>query len=153
MSYPRTTVSGRGARGRPAPRRALVRTIEIAPPHPARAAEARANLDAAALSAYATVHTADAAAHLAALPDDSLDLVVLDGERGEYAGYWAHLPRVLRARAVIAVDNAISHAEEVAAFTALLDADPAFATALHRVGDGVLTAVRTGSRAAAAPSA
>lgn len=42
------------------------------------------------------------------------------------------------------MDNAVSHAAQVAPFRALLEEDPGFAVHVQEVGDGVLTAVRTG---------
>ena len=123
-------------------------TVEI---DPLRAADARANIAGAGLSAHASVLEADAAAVLAGLPDASVDFVVLDAERPAYTAYWPALTRVLTARGVIAVDNAISHAVELDPLTALAEADGGFALALHPLGDGVLTAVR-GVRSIPAPA-
>lgn len=114
-------------------------TVEI---DPVRAADARTNITGAGLSTHVGVLEADGAAILAGLPAASVDFAVLDAERPAYAGYWPDLDRVLTARGVIAVDNAVSHAAQLTPFTALAEADGGFAVALHRVGDGVLTAVR-----------
>lgn len=113
-------------------------TVEI---DPARAAAARDNLARAGVTA--TVLDGDGGEVLAGLPNTSVDLVVLDAERGEYPAYWPDLVRVLRPRGVIAVDNALSHAAEVDPFTRMVAAHPAFSVALHPVGDGVFTAVRS----------
>ena len=56
--------------------------------------------------------------------------------------YWAQLRRALTAHGVVAVDNAVSHREQVADFVALVSAAEDFAVQLHEVGDGVLTVVR-----------
>ncbi|RAJ67121.1 hypothetical protein K378_02487 [Streptomyces sp. Amel2xB2] len=68
----------------------------------------------------------------------------MDAERPACPGCLPLLRRVLTARGVIAVDNAVSHAGQVAPFRALSEEDPDFAAHLQEVGDGVLTAVRTG---------
>ncbi|MFD8812837.1 hypothetical protein ACFV23_15460 [Streptomyces sp. NPDC059627] len=56
--------------------------------------------------------------------------------------YWPQLRRVLKPYGIVAVDNAVSHRDQVAAFRELLTGEPEFAVALHEVGDGVLTAIR-----------
>ncbi|MEU7830987.1 class I SAM-dependent methyltransferase [Nonomuraea sp. NPDC049129] len=114
-------------------------TVEI---DAARVAQARANIAAAEVADHVTVIHADGGEVLAASPDGSVDLVVLDAERPAYVGYWPQLQRVLTPRGVVAVDNALSHQEQVAAFRDLVTADGRFAVQLHEVGDGVLTVVR-----------
>jgi predicted O-methyltransferase YrrM len=81
------------------------------------------------------------------------DFVFLDSERTEYPGWWPRLRRVLRPGGLLVVDNAISHAEQMAPFADLVKADPLFTTSLVPVGNGELLAVRTGSalERAAAP--
>ncbi|WP_219470371.1 O-methyltransferase [Nonomuraea rhizosphaerae] len=113
-------------------------TVEI---DPERATQARANIAAAGVSGQVTVTEGDGAAVLAAAADGSVDLVVLDAERPAYVDYWPRLRRVLSPGGVIAVDNAVSHGEQVAAFRETVTADGGFAVHLHEVGDGVLTAV------------
>lgn len=113
-------------------------TVEI---DPERAAAARRNLELAGVAG--TVLEADGGEVLAELPQGSHDLIVLDAERPAYPGYWPDLVRVLRPGGVIAVDNSVSHADEVAPFRELAESHPAFRVALHEVGDGVLTAVRS----------
>jgi predicted O-methyltransferase YrrM len=76
--------------------------------------------------------------------DESLyDLIFLDSERQEYAGWWPQLRRVLRRGGLLIVDNAISHVSELAPFVALVTADPQFATCLVPVGNGEFLAVKT----------
>jgi len=107
-----------------------------------RVAAARANLARAGVREYVDVVHGDGAEVLARTPDASVDMVVLDAERPAYADYWPHLRRILKPYGVVAVDNAVSHREQVAAFHELLTGEKEFAATLHEVGDGVLTGVR-----------
>jgi predicted O-methyltransferase YrrM len=63
----------------------------------------------------------DGGAYLARLADESVDLLFLDAERVEYPNWWPHPARVLRRGGVLAIDNVLSHADEVAPFLKLLD--------------------------------
>lgn len=85
---------------------------------------------------------AEAGAVLAGLAEASFDLVFLDSERAEYPGWWPALRRVLRPGGLLVVDNALSHAAEMAPFIALVAADPAFATCTVPVGNGEFLATR-----------
>ncbi|MFF4394032.1 O-methyltransferase [Streptomyces sp. NPDC001480] len=107
-----------------------------------RVAAARRNLARAGLEDHVDVVHGDGADALAKAPDASFDLVVLDAERPAYVEYWPHLRRVLTPHGLVAVDNAVSHREQLTAFDGLVRRDGAFAVALHEVGDGLLTAVR-----------
>ncbi|MFF4014776.1 O-methyltransferase [Streptomyces sp. NPDC001843] len=109
-----------------------------------RAATARRNLVRAGLADRADVVHGDGGEVLAAAPDASFDVVVLDAERPAYVEYWPQLRRVLTPYGLVAVDNAVSHREQLTAFDELVRRDGAFAVQLHEVGDGVLTAVRCG---------
>jgi predicted O-methyltransferase YrrM len=84
----------------------------------------------------------DAGQWLAQAADASIDLLFLDSDRGQYAGWWPQLRRVLRPGGLLVVDNATSHAEEMQPLRVLLDADPDFSTSLVPVGNGELLAVR-----------
>ncbi len=108
---------------------------------PARTELARANLDCAGVPAELV--TGDAAGTLRASADGAWDLVFLDAERPAYAGYWPDLLRTLRPEGgVLAIDNVLSHAPEVAEVTALIEAEPAVTTALVPIGAGVRLVVR-----------
>ena len=60
------------------------------------------------------IGTANGGACLAGSADGSADLLFLDAERVEYPGWWPHPVRVLRPGGVLAIDNVLSHADEVA---------------------------------------
>ncbi|MEV0231770.1 O-methyltransferase [Nonomuraea sp. NPDC050786] len=107
-----------------------------------RVEQARANIAAAGVAEHVSVVHGDGGAVLAASADASVDLVVLDAERPAYVDYWPQLVRVLVPGGVVAVDNAVSHREQVEEFGELVAAHGDFAVRLIELGDGVLTAVR-----------
>ena len=82
----------------------------------------------------------DGGAYLARLADESVDLLFLDAERVEYPNWWPHPARVLRRGGVLAIDNVLSHADEVAPFLKLLDRD--FVGTTVAVGKGLHLASR-----------
>jgi len=86
---------------------------------------------------------ADGGAFLAARADASIDLLFLDAERVEYAGWWPHPVRVLRPGGVLAIDNVLSHPDEVAEVLAMLAADPAVVGETVPVGKGLYLAWRS----------
>jgi predicted O-methyltransferase YrrM len=106
-----------------------------------RSTMAASNLGRVALAA--DLRTQDAGDALHESPDGAWDFVFLDAERPAYAGYWPDLLRALRpAGGLLAIDNVLSHADEVAAFTALIEAERAVTTALVPIGAGVRLAIR-----------
>jgi predicted O-methyltransferase YrrM len=109
---------------------------------PSRTALARENLARAGLADAAELRTEDAAAVLRAAPDGAFDLVFLDAERDAYVAYWPDLVRTLAPAGLLAVDNVVSHADQVTAFRALVDGDARVAQALVPIGAGVLLVVR-----------
>jgi predicted O-methyltransferase YrrM len=78
----------------------------------------------------------DAGAFLERAGAASFDLVFLDSERSEYPAWWPRIQQVLRPGGLLVVDNATSHAAELAPFVALVSADPRFATCTAPVGNG-----------------
>jgi predicted O-methyltransferase YrrM len=115
-----------------------LKSVEI---DPARTAMARANLGRAGLAAELV--TGDAAETLRTSADGAWDLVFLDAERPAYAGYWPELVRALRPDGgLLAIDNVLSHAAEVAEVTALIAAESAVTTVLVPVGAGLRLVVR-----------
>jgi predicted O-methyltransferase YrrM len=98
---------------------------------------AAANLARAGLEAVVERRLVDGGALLAALPTASVDLLFLDSERVEYPAWWPHPVRVLRPGGVLAVDNVLSHPEEVAPFLALVAAHGGFESTTATVGKGL----------------
>jgi predicted O-methyltransferase YrrM len=109
---------------------------------PARTAMAGENLQRAGLDDVVDLRVADAASILAGSQDGAWEFIFLDAERPAYAGYWPQLVRVLAPRGLLAVDNVISHADEVAEFRRLVEADARVTQALAPTGAGVLLVVR-----------
>ncbi len=85
----------------------------------------------------------DAGAVLGRAGHATFDLIFLDADRADYVEWWPELRRVLRPGGLLVVDNATSHAGEVAAFTAGVTADAAFTCSLVPVGKGEFLAVRS----------
>lgn len=107
---------------------------------PGRHREAVDNLAAARLDDRVELVLGDAGRVLADAPAQSVDLLFLDADRRSYVGYWLDLRRVLRPAGLLAVDNCISHAAEVAEFTSLVRAAPGVEAVLVPVGAGLLLA-------------
>lgn len=107
-----------------------------------RTAIAAGHLENVGLRAYVDLRTEDAATALAAFADAAFDLIFLDAERDAYVGYWPDLVRILAPAGLLAVDNVISHAHDLVAFRATVDADDRVMPALVPIGAGVLLAVR-----------
>jgi predicted O-methyltransferase YrrM len=84
----------------------------------------------------------DAGAVLAGMESAAFDLLFLDSERGEYPGMWPDIKRVLRPGGLLVMDNAMSHAAELASFMALVKADLEFTATLVPVGNGEFLAVK-----------
>ena len=108
---------------------------------PERTAMARANLDTAGLAAE--LRTEDAAQTLQHANDGRWDFIFLDAERPSYASYWPNLLRTLRpSGGLLAIDNVLSHAEEVIDVTRLIDGEPSVESVLVPIGAGVRFVVR-----------
>lgn len=104
--------------------------------------KAVANLGRAGLASTVELCVADGGAYLAGLPDETVDVVFLDAERVEYAAWWPHPARVLRPGGVLAVDNVLSHPDEVAGFLRLVAEDGRFVATTVAVGKGLHLAWR-----------
>jgi predicted O-methyltransferase YrrM len=109
---------------------------------PERTEQARVNLERAGLSAVVELRVQDGGEALAASADGEWALIFLDSERPAYVRYWPELVRALAPGGLLIVDNALSHAVELAEFRALLAGDDRFNDALVPIGAGVLLAVR-----------
>ena len=101
-----------------------------------------ANFARAGLGGSIRALHANATAVLAEAADGAYDMLFLDSERSEYLGWWPQIRRVLAAGGVLVVDNATSHAGEMAAFVAAVRADAGFTSCLVPVGKGEFIAVK-----------
>jgi predicted O-methyltransferase YrrM len=106
----------------------------------ARQAEAAEHLREAGLEV--TLREQDGGALLRESPDAAWDLVFLDAERDAYAGWWPDLRRTLAPGGLLAIDNVLSHAAEVAHVTALIGADAGVESTVVPVGAGLRLVVR-----------
>lgn len=122
-----------------APLDGAITTIELA--HE-KIEMARANFARAGVDTRITLLEGDAGTMLANLFDASFDLVFLDSKRSDYLNWWPDIRRILRSGGLLVVDNATSHADEMAAFTAAVRADTGFTTSLMPVGKGEFLAVK-----------
>ena len=106
-----------------------------------RSALAARNLERAGLHELVELRVEDAALSLRESPDASWDMIFLDAERPAYAGYWPELVRVLRPAGLLAVDNVLSHAEEVEHFRSLIASEARVSEAVVPTGAGLLLVV------------
>ena len=112
-------------------------SVELAPERSAIAGE---HLRHAGLTAELKV--GDAGEVLRDSADESWDLIFLDAERPAYAGYWPDVLRSLAPRGLVAVDNVISHADQVEELLGLMAAEPAVTATQVPVGAGLQLAVK-----------
>ena len=118
----------------------MVTTVEL---DPERSAAAAANLARAGLEDHAELRVQDAADALAQAADASLDLIFLDAERPHYVAYWPQLLRVVRPGGLLAIDNVLSHADDLDEFTVLVET---LETTVVPVGAGLRLAVTPARR-------
>ena len=103
--------------------------------------EAIANTTQAGVQESVDFVQQDAGEYLVKTPDDSVDVLFLDGERTEYAGWWPHPVRVLRPGGLMLIDNAHKPSpEELADFVALLETDPNIEQLTLEIGSGLILA-------------
>jgi predicted O-methyltransferase YrrM len=107
---------------------------------PERSATARANLERAELTA--DLRVGDAGEALRGSGDESWDMIFLDAERPAYAGYWPDVLRTLAPGGLVAVDNVISHADQVEEILAIMAAEPAVTSTQVPIGAGLQLAVK-----------
>jgi predicted O-methyltransferase YrrM len=100
------------------------------------------NFAGSGLAGYITQIEGDAGDVLNGAADAAFDMVFLDSERAEYVGWWPDVKRVLRRGGLLVVDNATSHAEEMAPFIKTIQADGDFVTSLVPVGNGEFLATK-----------
>jgi predicted O-methyltransferase YrrM len=104
--------------------------------------QARANLRTVGLIETVRLVNTDAGELLRTSPAAHWEMVFLDAERPAYTDYWENLVRTLTPSGLVAVDNVLSHADEVADFRALVSADERVTEALAPTGAGVLLIVK-----------
>ena len=102
------------------------------------------NFDRSGLTKVITQHRGEAGSMLESLDDACFDLLFLDSKRSDYVHWWPNIQRVLRKGGLLVVDNATSHADEMAAFMAQVSAGPDFITCTVPVGNGEFLATRCG---------
>jgi len=117
----------------------LVTTVELSPK---KVAMARDNVVRAGLQERVRQVEGDAGDVLAASDDAAFDIVFLDSERTAYLAWLPQIERVLRPGGLIVVDNATSHAQELAPFMQALRCAPGWSTSLVPVGKGEFLATR-----------
>lgn len=110
-----------------------VTTLELSP---LKASLARANFERAGLESRISQIVGDAGEHLRQAPDAAYDLIFLDSERSLYLGWWLDLARVLAPGGLMIVDNATSHADELASFRSMVEATPGYEHSLLPLGKG-----------------
>jgi predicted O-methyltransferase YrrM len=112
-------------------------TVEL---NPAKQAAAAENLRAAGLAGFVDCVLGEIGETLPRFRD--FDLVFLDSERVDYPAWWPELQRVVRPGGLIVVDNATSHAAEMAPFVKLVDETAGFSSVLVPIGNGELLILR-----------
>ena len=112
-------------------------SVDTATNDEARTNLARADAVQPGLAKRVELRQGDGGAHLAQLADGSVDLLLLDAERIEYPRWWPHPVRVLHPGAILAIDNVLSHADEVTPFLALLAREATLVRATVAVGKGL----------------
>jgi predicted O-methyltransferase YrrM len=84
----------------------------------------------------------EAGGFLAGCGAAAYDFVFLDSDREQYVGWWGALQRVLAPGCLIVVDNAVSHAHQMADFTAQVAASPGYLSSLSPIGNGELVILK-----------
>lgn len=111
---------------------------------PGRAGEATGNIAAAGFTDVVTQVTGDGLRALEDAADGAFPFIFLDAERTLYVDWWPQLQRVLADGGLIVVDNVLSHADQVTAFRALVDAADGYRSLVLPVGAGLLVITKQG---------
>jgi predicted O-methyltransferase YrrM len=109
-----------------------------------RSAQAARNLERGSLVDVVELRVQDAAHTLRDSLEDEWDVIFLDAERPAYVSYWPDLTRALAPGGVLAVDNAISHADQLHEFRSLVSSDPRAFQTVVPTGAGLLVVARDG---------
>lgn len=107
-----------------------------------KVAMARENFARACLQDRIVQVEGQATDFLASSADESFDLIFLDSERSAYLGWLPQIERILRPGGLIVVDNATSHAQELAPFMQALRCASGWSTSLVPVGKGEFLATK-----------
>lgn len=103
---------------------------------------ARENFARSEMQPWIRNELVDAGEFLKRQPRDAFDFVFLDSERGEYVGWWPDIQRVLVPGGLLVMDNAVSNAGELEAFSGLIEKTPGYITSLVPVGKGELVVLK-----------
>jgi predicted O-methyltransferase YrrM len=103
---------------------------------------ARKNLQNAGVLDRVTLRTEDAASALSSSRSGYWDFIFLDAERPEYPKYLPDLVRSLATHGVLAIDNVLSHENELVEFTRMIEAEPRFTQTVVAIGAGLRVAVK-----------
>lgn len=117
-------------------------SVDVNASDAARETLRRANTVSPGIAQRVEFREEDGGGFLARLGDESIDVLFLDAERVEYARWWPHPVRVVREGGVLAIDNVLSHPDEVAPFLALLSEDASIVGSTIAVGKGLHLAWR-----------
>lgn len=103
---------------------------------------ARENFRRAGLERFIQLHQGDAAEFLKSQPKDGFDFIFLDSERKQYVTWWEDVRRILKAGGVLAADNTLSHAAEIAPFLKIVCENPQYLTSVVPLGNGEFIALK-----------
>jgi predicted O-methyltransferase YrrM len=117
----------------------IVMTVEFAE---YKVGLAAVNFQRAGLSPFIEQIHDEAARFLRQTDANAYDMVFLDSDRVKYGAWWPDVRRVLRPGGLMVVDNATTHAEEMAPFISMVQADAQFTTCLVPIGKGEFMAVK-----------
>ncbi|MFE6138650.1 O-methyltransferase [Bacillus sp. NPDC057893] len=114
-----------------------VTTVELSSE---RVGEALENFGKVNLTQRIDIHNQEAGAFLDSQVDRSFDFIFLDSERSQYMWWWEHIKRILEPKGFLVIDNATSHAEELAEFIKMIEEDATFETVLLAFQKGAFVA-------------
>lgn len=114
-----------------------VTTVELSSE---RVAEALMNFEKANLRYRIDIHNQEAGAFLDVQVNRSFDFIFLDSERTQYMWWWENIKRILEPQGFLVIDNATSHAEELAEFIQMIEEDATFETVLLAFQKGAFVA-------------
>lgn len=114
-----------------------VTTVELSS---GRVAEALMNFEKANLRYQIDIHNQEAGAFLDTQIECSFDFIFLDSERTQYMWWWENIKRILEPKGFLVIDNATSHAEELAECIQMIEEDDTFETVLLGFQKGAFVA-------------